>query len=288
MSEFHKMLIVGFDGLDYEKIQKYECENLQLEDFGKLDLEGMPLRTTSLWASLITGKKPEEHGVDSMLTFSGEKVRKVDKYVSKFFNIFGMSAIHLRKCFYYYLFDSGVITMDRRFLKVPSIFEKVSDSRVLECPGYTEYPYIAGQMGVTKVYRERAPISRERAFRDMRAELNYRKKLLFEGIGEHKLLMQHFHYPDWFQHLFPKGKRDRELYEDMDELAGKILEKVDRDTLVVFCSDHGLEDGGHRDQAFYSVNIQVGENVSITNLVEECLAKLDYQEKEELTEEVEV
>lgn len=60
----------------------------------------------------------------------------------------------------------------------------------------------------------------------MEAEYNYRKQQLFDNIGEHKLVMQHLHYPDWHQHLFFSNEdKDRELYEKMDKLAGEILGK---------------------------------------------------------------
>lgn len=285
---FEKLLIVGFDGLDYQKIQEYDCENLKQESFGKLDLEGLALKTPTLWATMITGVKPEVHGIDRMNTFKGEKVRKWDKYVLKFFELFGLNALHLRKYLWYQIFDSGLLVPGEDFIQVKSIFEKVADSKALEIPGYTEYPYIVGSIGVGKTWRKRSPVSKERVKRDIDAEHLYRKTDLFDNIGEHKLLMQHLHYPDWFQHLFTTGARDEELYREMDELAGEVLEKAGENTLVLFCSDHGLEDGGHRDEAFYSANIKLDGPVKITNLIEKCLEKVDYQREENLVEEVEL
>lgn len=289
MAEFDRMVIAGFDGLDHEKMKEYGCENLHQQSFGKLDLEGLPLSTPQLWASMITGERPEVHGIDTMLQFRGEKVRKIDRYVLGFLKkVFGVTAMHLRRALYYYLYDSSQFVPDKDFMEVDSIFEKVADSKPLDIPGYSEYPYIAGKSWVGKSMRKRAPVSRERVVRDMEAEHMYRKNQFFENIREHKLVMQHFHYPDWFQHLYFKGDRDRELYEEMDELAGEILEKAGDDTLVVFCSDHGLENGGHRDQAFYSVNADIGGEVKITDLLFRCLEKVDYQQEENAVEELEV
>jgi predicted AlkP superfamily phosphohydrolase/phosphomutase len=287
--KFDRLLIVGFDGLDYQKLQEYECGNFTcMESFGKLDLEDMKLQTPRLWATMITGVEPRVHGINSMTTFKGEKVRKWDRYVLKFFELFGLNALHLRKYLWYQIFDSGLLVPDKRFMKVDSIFDKIADSKALDIPGYTEYPYIAGSIGVGKTWRKRAPVSKKRVKRDIDAEHLYRKTELFENIGEHKVLMQHFHYPDWFQHLFTKGGRDKELYEEMDQLAGEILEEVDDETLVLFCSDHGLENGGHRDEAFYSANTELAEPVKITNLIEKCLEKVDYQEEEDAVEEVDI
>jgi hypothetical protein len=285
---FDKLLIVGFDGLDYQKIQRYDCDNLMQECFGKLDLEGLKLKTPTLWASMITGVKPGVHGIDRMNTFKGEKVRKWDKYVLKFFKLFDLNALHLRKYLWYQIFDSGLLVPDKRFMKVDSIFEEIADSKALEIPGYTEYPYIVGSIGVGKTWRKRSPVSKERVLRDIKAEHLYRKKDLFENIGGHTVLMQHFHYPDWYQHLFTTGERDEEMYREMDELAGEILDKVDEDTLVLFCSDHGLENGGHRDEAFYSVNAEIEEPVKLTNVIGKCLEKVDYQQEEDAVEEVDI
>jgi predicted AlkP superfamily pyrophosphatase or phosphodiesterase len=288
MKEYSKLLVVGFDGLDYQKIQKYDCDNLMQECFGKLDLEGLELKTPTLWASMITGVKPDVHGIDRMNTFKGEKVRKWDKYVLKFFKLFGLNALHLRKYLWYQIFDSGLLVPDKRFMKVDSIFEEIADSKALEIPGYTEYPYIVGSIGVGKTWRKRSPVSKERVLRDIKAEHLYRKKDLFENIGEHTVLMQHFHYPDWYQHLFTTGERDEEMYREMDELAGEILDKVDEDTLVLFCSDHGLENGGHRDEAFYSANAEIEGSVKLTNVIRKCLEKVDYQQEEDAVEEVDI
>jgi len=74
----------------------------------------------------------------------------------------------------------------------------------------------------------------------------------------------------------------------MNELAGEILEKAGGDTLVVFCSDHGLEDGGHRDEAFYAMNAGIEEPVKITELLSRALEKVDYSQSDKAVSEVEI
>jgi len=68
----------------------------------------------------------------------------------------------------------------------------------------------------------------------------------------------------------------------MDELAAQILEKADATTLVVFCSDHGLEDGGHRDQAFYSSNAELEDPITLTNIMDKAIEKVDLSRSEGL------
>lgn len=287
-SKYDKMIVVGFDGLDYKKIKKYECENLMLKSFGKMSTEGLALKTPMLWASIITGEEPENHGIKDMLVFQSEKGRKMNNLVSRVLSKFGRSGLHLKKTLAYYLYEDSMSVPTKRDMEVESVFEKVADSKAFDVPGYNEYPYIAGKMNVAKLTRKYPPVSQERVKRDIDAEHLYRKKQLFENIGEHKLLMQHLHYPDWHQHMFLSEEKDRELYEEMDKLAGEILEKVDDDTLVLFCSDHGLEGGGHRDQAFYATNAEIEGEVKITNLLSKCVEKIDYEQEEEVIEDLSV
>lgn len=288
MTEFERMLVVGFDGLDYKKIRKYDCENLMLQSFGKLDLEGLPLKTPLLWATMISGEMPEKHGVKEMLKFRGEKAQKYDRYLERFFGALGYSGIKFRKAIINKLFGSSMVPPTKENMKVDSIFEKVADSKPLDIPGYSHYPYIAGKMNVNALYRKYPPAPRERVVRDVNAEHLYRKTQLFENIGEHQLVMQHFHYPDWMQHIYSKNEKDEELYNEMNELAGEILDKVDDDTLVVFCSDHGLIDGGHRDQAFYAMNTDIEEPVKITELLSRALEKVNYSKSDQQVEGVEI
>lgn len=199
-----------------------------------------------------------------------------------------MSALHLRKMLGYYLFDDSMVPPGKESLKTDTVFDSIADSKAFDVPGYSEYPYIAGKMNVGPLTRKYPPASQERVKRDMDAEHLYRKKQLMENIGRHTLLMQHLHYPDWHQHIFLSEEKDRELYRDMDELAGEILEKADESTLVLFCSDHGLEGGGHRDQAFYSLNDVIEGEIKITNIMEKCLEKVDYKNKETAVDQIEI
>lgn len=288
MTEFERMLVIGFDGLDYKKIKKYNCENLMLEAFGKLDVEGLPLKTPLLWATIITGERPEKHGITDMLRFKGRKAQEYDKYLEKFFNFLGYSGLKVRKTVVYHLTGSSMVPPTKKEMKVDSIFEKVADSKPLDIPGYSHYPYIAGKMNVGALYRKYPPAPRERVVRDVNAEHLYRKNQLFENIGEHQLVMQHFHYPDWMQHIYSKNEKDEEIYEEMDELAGEIMEKVDDKTLVVFCSDHGLNDGTHRDEAFYAMNTDIEEPIKVTELLSRALEKVNYSKRDENIQEVEV
>lgn len=73
MSE--NVLVVAFDGLDKEWIEEFELENIMQEEFGAIDNQtGMKnIYTSELFASFITGKNPQEHGIDGLTTWSNQK-----------------------------------------------------------------------------------------------------------------------------------------------------------------------------------------------------------------------
>ena len=84
------------------------------------------------------------------------------------------------------------------------------------------------------------------------------------------LLMAHFQFPDLVQHVY--GDRDlgnydenklREMYEEMDDLAGEIRDVAEEKgyDVIIFMSDHGLPEGEvHNTNAFYSSNIELFDN----------------------------
>jgi len=145
---------------------------------------------------------PEEHGIDDMLVFKGEKARRLSGFMDRFLNPFGMVGLHLKKCLNYYLYDSSISDPDKSFLEKKTVFDKYSDAKGFDIPGYSQYPYISGKMNVAKLTREHPPVSRKRVKRDIDAEHLYRKTQLFDNIGEHKLVFQHLHYSDWHQHMY--------------------------------------------------------------------------------------
>ena len=88
-----------------------------------------------------------------------------------------------------------------------------------------------------------------------------RKNDLFKEIEENRnnLLMCHLHMPDHIHHLFweiGKEKEVKEMYNEMDELAGEIKKKAaDKYDCIIFMSDHGLPtETEHNENAFYSCN----------------------------------
>jgi predicted AlkP superfamily pyrophosphatase or phosphodiesterase len=257
MHQIDRLIIIAFDGLDYKKIQEYGCENVMQEDFGRVDLSNMPLTTGPLWSSFITGEFPSEHGVKKTMNWTDPRVQKFENIMEKIpFTDFwkGIRWTILRNLD---SLNTEVIGAHRGNLQVDTtIFDDIEPSVSLNVPGQ-DINTALSSIVISRALGKDAPIPKEVMERDIEAEHMKRKDKTFEFLedGDFALLMSHFHKSDFMQHLygFNEGK-ERELYREFDNLARKILEYTTEDDLVIFCSDHGLEEGSHRRQAFYSAN----------------------------------
>jgi len=56
-----RVVVLALDGLDYRSAAWFP--SLRQRHHGYVDITGIPLRTEALWASFITGAKPDVHGV---------------------------------------------------------------------------------------------------------------------------------------------------------------------------------------------------------------------------------
>jgi predicted AlkP superfamily pyrophosphatase or phosphodiesterase len=289
MKEFRRIIIIAFDGLDYEKIQKYNCKTIMQQEFKKIDLSDMPLTTGPLWSSFITGKFPEEHGVQKTMNWTDQRVQKFENFMEKLpFTDFWKG---IRWTVFRNLdsLNTEVVGAYRDNLKVDStIFDDFEPSISLNVPG-NDINTALSTIIISRALGKDAPLPKDVMERDIDAEHLKRKEETFEALedGSFAFLMSHFHKSDFMQHLYGfSEEKERELYEEFEDLAEKILEYTSEDDLVIFCSDHGLEDGGHRREAFYSANHELGlDNPHITDF-RDILNKLDVNKEINLDLEV--
>ncbi|PSG98643.1 MAG: hypothetical protein BRC29_00770 [Nanohaloarchaea archaeon SW_7_43_1] len=284
---FNRVIIIAFDGLDYQKIRKYDCENVMQEEFGKISLENMPLTTGPLWSSFITGMHPEEHGVQKTMNWTNQKVQKFENLMGDLpFTDFWKG---IRWTIFRNLgsLNAGVVGAYRENLEVnETIFEDIEPSISLNVPGQ-DINTALSTIIISRALGKDAPLPKDVMERDIDAEHLKRKEETFEALKDENfaLLMSHFHKSDFMQHLYGfSEEKERELYRVFDKLAGEIKEYASDDDLLIFCSDHGLEDGGHRDQAFYSLNHELGlENPHITEF-RDILKSIEVKRAEEIRE----
>ncbi len=285
MTHFDRIIIIAFDGLDHEKIQQYDCKNVMQEEFGRIDLSDMPMVTGPLWSSFITGVYPDDHSVKKTMNWTDDRVQRFENLVH------GNPLFTFWKGIRWTVFrnldslNAEVLGAYRDNLEVDTtIFEDIEPSIAVNVPGYRINTALT-RIKIAKAIGKDAPIPKHVMERDIDAEFMKRKKETFEALeDDFALMMSHFHKPDFMQHLFAFDQEKEEaVYREMDDLAAKILKKTTDDDLVIFCSDHGLEDGGHRDQAFYSLNHDLGwENPHITEF-RDLLSEIEVRKASDMS-----
>lgn len=288
MSE--NVLVVAFDGLDKDLIEEFELENIRQEEFKSIDNQtGMEhIYTSELFASFITGKTHEEHGIEHLTTWEDKRKGRVIETLAPKGIVESTKGFHRLRETLKTLLKTDEVKYSQEHLEEKTLFEEIDNSRAMYVPGYN--PSLFWQLKAETLpleYGYGSDIAAE--FWDTR-EHEFRKKNLFSElendiVSPREFLMVHLHRTDFHQHLYgdPTGVMDkdklRKLYQETDELAGKILKKAgEKYDKVIFMSDHGLPaEHGHNENAFYSCN---------GKLFEETPKLTDFHDRiTELTEE---
>jgi predicted AlkP superfamily phosphohydrolase/phosphomutase len=252
------ILVVAFDGLDKELIEKFELENIQQNEFGPIinHTEVEKIMTPELFASFVTGKSTEEHGIRDRGKWNSEFLNKYEKFlnplnllsVKRFFKVFP------------WVSPDGVTLEDHEY---DTIFDRIEDSQSLFVP--TVSPSITQKVNWEHATAVRNPVlNMEEALEMIEREFLWRKEVLMREIEEnYDLLMCHLFYPDHIQHHYQDwempDEKKKEVYSEMDKTAAEIKEKAeDKYDYIIFMSDHGLaskrKELHHNKNAFYSCN----------------------------------
>lgn len=258
------VLIVAFDGLDYDLIREYSCDTIMQEEFGLIDnhTDVVHRMTSELYISFITGRPTEEHGNVGL----GEteepwkrKVRDALELTGRAGQIPGYTRVlkAIKE-----LLDINDEKYSRKHLDVDTWFDEVLDSTALFVPGYNPSVFWKYACGLEPL---RNGGTNEESYELVDRDSEYRKRRLMQELEKDdppSLLMCHFQKPDTVQHLYaPDGnindeEKMRETYQQMDTVAGEIIEAADgKYDTIIFMSDHGLpEISQHNRKAFYSCN----------------------------------
>jgi len=239
-----KIIIIGFDGLSYSKIIKYNCKELTLKEFGQININDFSkLITPTIWGSFITGKQQKFPSLTKMIPIKGkEKKDRILKIVQKIYP----QTIDLRNraTAYPKLYDKEDLEGETIFDKFKSISIKVPGYDELQC---TIPPYVITNF---KCFSE------EYYLDEVNKNIWWRLKKLKEAnkLKNIELIMVHFHKWDLLQHLyFNNKKKEAELYKEANAIAKKLNNMFQHEKLL-FLSDHGLDKGIHTYDAFYSSN----------------------------------
>lgn len=259
------VLVVAFDGLDFERIKEYDCEFLtSMNSFGKIDNQTNmhSIKTSELFASFITGENYEEHGVQGLVKKPDTRIKNTihkldqEKYRNKLPGWITLmekikSLVGLKSNYY-----------TKEDLKEDSVFEVVQNSRAMFVPSYNPSIFTRAGAGFSLLESD---ISF--SFQDyvdlVSRDFEYRKNQLMEELEreERNLLMCHFHLIDLLQHL-EKPEDEETLvkkYQMIDKFAQNIKKKANYDK-IIFMSDHGLPTTeSHNKNAFFASNKKIFE-----------------------------
>lgn len=264
MSEDNQLLIVAWDGLDHNLIDKFDLKHIPLETMGLIDNDmGINTRSTSeLYTSFITGETWREHGVTGINKFN-RRGEVLEKAFPK--NIRGL--LPGLDLIYNKLWDlSGADKRkyEKHDYNVDTLFDVVDNSRAMFVPGYNPgFGWSANLKSHTLdelMYRDE-PLKEGEKTVDMMFNRRWNKFQQAFDEDDYSLLMVHFHFPDYIQHFYgARGisydeDRLREMYERVDAKAKQVKQWADLYGYdLLFISDHGLpENMEHNKEAFYSI-----------------------------------
>jgi hypothetical protein len=266
-----KTLVIAFDGMDNDLIERYNLEEIKQSEFGSIDNHtGMnSLMTSELFASFITGKTWREHGVTGLDRKEDEQaMEKVNKIISedKADSFKGLRT--LREILKSIFKPGKDVKYTKEDLEEDTVFDKIDNSRAMFVPGYNPSKIWAAEGCGISLLGYGYSVQEVEKFLWGR-EFSYRKSQLLHEIGNEivsprDFLMCHFHITDWIHHLYADekaGRQDEEkvkdAYKKIDRFAGEIKKKAEKSAYdrIIFMSDHGLPEGEqHNQNAFYSCN----------------------------------
>jgi hypothetical protein len=243
-----RVLIIALDGLEPTQVTEDMPHLLQVEH-GTVDINVSPLVTPLVWAAFLTGATANgvkilkfPYALDEKISrmIGVKRVAKVNEFSSKL----GLSNFFFTKA----------------DLTLPTIFELSAYPIALNIPSYNENPaYLDVRRNIT--YALRGQISEE-AFVDhvwalFREEYAECQKRLDD---DWELFMVHFFVTDVIGHL---GWDDPETlqacYRTMDACVAELQRRV-HDAVILILSDHGMQNGLHTRNGFYSVNQELHLN----------------------------
>ena len=220
------MMIVVFaiDALEYELVEKFNCEKLKQRFYGKTDIsEFSEPRTMILWSSFMTGRNREEE-----------------------------------------ILSKGNREMwNTRFALDETFFRDFKSPVVIDLPGYSYDKKVHDESRrLLKAYFETDdPEEKERIRKqyndDAFAHHRKVKEEFLKALKEdHDFVLGYFSAVDVIGHLnFGNTMLMKLLYKDMEDIASEIPEGP-----LIILSDHGMKAvgkfGDHSEYGFWSTNFK--------------------------------
>ena len=221
------IIVVAIDGLEYELVEKFECENLKQEFYGKTDIsEFSEPRTIVLWSSFLTGRNMEQ------------EILNKGKHV---------------------MWDITINARDS-FL---SHFNKYS---VIDLPGFSyDKDQHASERNLLKQFFDANSEEKKEKIKERYNNLAFEhhrkiKEKFFEALKQnYELVISYFSIADVIGHLnFGNNFLMKMIYKELDEIVGKVRKNYKNPIFVL--SDHGMKKAGifgdHSEYGFWSTNFK--------------------------------
>ncbi len=235
------VVVLAIDALEMEMVEKFDCENLKQETYGKTDIsEFEQPRTMVLWSSFMTGENKEE-----------EILEKGDEQM-----------------------------WQTNFSLKETFFSNFENPKVIDLPGYSyDKKQHEKERELMKKFFEEAENEEEK--KEIRQEYNQNglehhrevKEEFLESLEkDHDFVLGYFSAADVIGHLnFGNSTLMKMIYDDLDEIAEEI--KQIRDDNLLILSDHGMEGigmfGDHSDYGFWSFDEKTDlENPKLTDFAD--------------------
>jgi len=250
---------LALDGLDYGLVKRWKLKSLLQKRHGVFEIGreyfhptiGEPY-TPIIWASIITGRKPQEHGVKDWWVYGNFLDRL--KYLPIIRHIKGKRKL-LRKM------GLKPRVVSRCDVRCRTIFDVVKPSVAVYVPAYNDPTIFHERLskvvahGIDEYIREIWNVHEER------------KRAVFEALEENrewKLFMAYFDIADLLGHvcLVKRPLKLMKAYLELNKLAGK-LQSLAPDSVFLIMTDHCMEPsddgvtGVHAKHAFWSLNIDI-------------------------------
>lgn len=255
-----RILVIAFDGLDKDLVERFELENVIQEEFGSIDNNSQMTKrmTSELFASFITGKNHAEHGIEGLVKPNSATKKKIVEFFRARKlkdNVRGYTRFW--KALKTFL-DYKQVKYSKNDLKTDTIFEELIDSKALFIPSYN--PSLFWMTGADfELLQKDGSYSLDDYNSLLNRDFEFRRRRLFRELESENppaFLMAHFHKVDTLQHLLSEESSSqlKPFYEEIDKLAGKIIELAEpKYDEIIFMSDHGLPTKSqHNKKAFYS------------------------------------
>jgi len=259
-----KVAIFGFDGLEYNLVERFRLKNIKQKQYGKItipkecyidkfDLRGEKIYepwTPFVWSAFLSGKNPAEIGL------SKGTLKKWENPLLQFLRVLsmkvGLDRIKNKRIILEKLgFKRTSFSIED--YKHPTIFDYAHNPCAINVPTVSKSWELALE---GKEFDEMLRISWRRFYKVRDETLRAVKK------GDWDLLMGYTRLLDTVGELcFGNFKELFKAYTVCNRFVGEFKRYLDDNTVCLIVSDHGMERfgntpyGKHSDYGFYSLNI---------------------------------